>query len=162
VVRGFLFTRKKEKEMGTFASSPPGWNQADQTVLTFEAGEAVTQRDLVEFGTTQGTVIACATANDAGALGFVLENAASGSAVRIALCGGGGAAEAVAEDGSVSVGNLLKAGTTTNDRVISAATTGTTAQQIVGRALTQSQTAGDVILVALTSEPAIKHYPALS
>jgi len=148
--------------MGTYTPSPPGANTDDATVLSFIAGEAINERDLVEFGTTQGYVIACDSANAADAAGICLETTASGSMARIAMLGCGGSVEVVAEDGNVAVGGIMKSGTTTNDRVITISTDGTTAQRCVGTALKASQTAGDVVVMLLNCAPGLKIYPALS
>ena len=148
--------------MGTYVPAAGAPNTSAATLISFIAGSAITERDLVEHGTTQGYVIPCDSANASGAVGVAQKTTASGAVCQVAMLGCGGVVEVAAEDGNIAVNGLLKSGTTTNDQVITAATSGTTAQHCVGTSLGVSETAGDVVLMALNINPVQNYFPALS
>lgn len=136
--------------MGTYASSV---GPADLFTLTFEAEDAVTVGALVVLGTAQTQVKNCATANSKAVIGVAVKQGmtsiADGNNVPVRILG---AAEVIAADGNIAAGDYVRADNTTPTRVTTISSGGEQ-QNIVGRALTASNAAGDRIVILLQNQP---------
>lgn len=114
------------------------------TVVTYTAGEALTEGQLVKLSTTANQVVRVAT-SDTGeqAVGVAQHTALSGFPVKVTRLG---TASCISDTGTVAAGDLLERGTTTDGRV---QTSNSTADVIVGAAMEADGASGSTFLCAV-------------
>jgi len=107
---------------------------SEPKVLTFTAGGAINQYNVVKRGSSDSLVVECTAAADK-SLGVAMSESASGALVEVAVAGGGAK---VKLGGTVAGGDLLTS--TAAGVAVVAATT----ERVIGVAM-QSGVSGDII-----------------